>query len=179
MNKKQSHYVSKSPRRIRIKTNFRIQSDAAGPLFMQQSFLSLFLFSFPPPFSLPLFTGTYTHYIGPFLSFGPYTCRSSKPLLEHLSHQTPLSVLCELRQPRQYCSGVFSILMRPGEQLQCIQCGGGSFSLNISFFPPIHVSRIGVSVAGMYIYSEFSVSEEKLLLGHVIFVSCDTWTWIA
>ena len=174
MNKKQSHYVSKSPRRIRIKTNFRIQSDAAGPLFMQQSFFSLFLFSFfSSLFLLPLFTGTYTHYIGPFLSSGPYTCRSSKPLLEHLSHQTPLLVLCELRQQRQHCSGVFSTLMRPREQLQRIQCGGGSFCLDISCFPPFHVSRRGVSVAGMYICSEFSVSEEKFLLGHVVFVSSD------
>ena len=173
MNKKQSHYVSKSPRRIRIKTNFRIQSDAAGPLFIQQSFLSLFLFLFFSPhfLLLPLFTGTYTHYIGPFLSSGPYTCRSSKPLPEHLSHQIPLSVLCELRQPRQHCSGVFSTLMWPREQLYYIQCGGDSFSLDISFFPPVHVSKIGVSVVGMYICSEFSVSEEKLLLGHVIFVS--------
>ena len=155
MNKKQSHQVSKSPRRIRIKTNFWIQSDPAGPLFMQQSFLSLFLFSFPLAFSLPLFTGTYTRYIGLFLSSWFYTCRSSKPLLEHLSHQTLLSVLCELRKLRQHCLGVFFTLMRPGEQLQCIQCGGGSFSLDILFFPPVHVSRIRVSVAGMYICSSF------------------------
>ena len=160
---------------IRIKPNFWIQSNAAGPLYMQQSFLSLFLFFFfsPPFLLLPLFTGTYTHYIGLFLSSEPYTCRSSKPLLEHLSHQTSLSVLCELRQTRQYCSGVFSTLMLPGEQLQCIQCGDGSFYLDISCFFPVHVSRRGVSVAGIYICFGFLVSEEKYLLGHVVFVSSD------
>ena len=149
MNKKQSHYVSKSPRMIRIKPNFWIPSNAAGPLYMQWSFL------FSPPSFMPPLTGTYTHYIGPFLSSVPYTCRLSKPLLEHLSHQTPPSVLCESRQLRQHCSGIFSTLMWPREQLQCIQCGGGSFYLDISCFFPVHVSRRGVSVAGMYICSGF------------------------
>ena len=166
MNKNQSHYASKSSRIIRVKPNFWIQSYAAGPLYLQQSFFSSFFF-------MPSLTGTYTHYIGPFLSSGLYTYRSYKPLLEHLSHQTPLSVLCELRQPRQYCSAVFSTLMRPGEQLQCIQCGGGSFCLDISCFFPVYLSRRGVSMAGMYICSCFSVFEEKYLLGHVVFVPND------
>ena len=157
MNKKQSHYVSKSSRMIRIKPSFWIQSNAAGPFYMQQPFL----FSFP---LMPHLTGTYTHYIGPFLSSGPYTCRSSKPLLEHLSHQTPLSVLCELRQQRQHRSGVFSTLMRPGEQLQCIQCGGGSLYLDISCFFPVHASKRGVSVAGMYICSSFQYLRRNISL---------------
>ena len=141
---------------------------------MQQSFLFLFFFLFPPLFLMPLLMGTYTHYIGPFLSSGPYTCRSSKPLLEHLSYQTPLSVLCELRQPRQHYSGVFSTLMRLGKQLQCIQCGGGSLYLDISCFFPVHASSRGVSVAGMYIcfgfqYQRRNISSDMVSLFPVTF----------
>ena len=62
---------------------------------------SCFFFSSPlPSFSVPPFWGTLTCDIGPLLSSGPYTCWSSKSLLEHLSHQTPLPVLCELQWPR-------------------------------------------------------------------------------
>ena len=122
---------------------------------MQQSFLFLFLFLFPPLFLMPLLIGTYTHYIGPFLSSGLYTYRSSKSLLEHLSHQTPLSVLCELQQSRQHSSGVFSTLIRLGEQLQCIQCGGGSFCLDISCFFPIQVSKRGFQWLGCKFAPDF------------------------
>ena len=163
MNKNQSHFAPKSPRMIRTKPNFWIQSNAARPLSLQQSFL---FFLFPllfhaPSFFMPPLTGTYTHYIGPFFSSGPYTCRSSKPLPEHLSHQTPLSVLCELQQPRQYCSGVFSTLMRSGEQLQCIQCGSDSFYLDILCFFPVHVSRRGVfSGLNVHLLRFFSIRGE-------------------
>ena len=131
-----------------------------------------------PPFFLlllflPCLMGAFTHYIGIFLSFRLYTCRPSKPPLEHLSHQTPLLALCELRQPRLHCSGVFSTLMRPGEQLQCIQCGGSSFCLDILCFLPFHVFRGWALVPGMSFHSGFSMSEEKFLLGPVFFVSND------
>ena len=51
--------------------------------------------------SLPLLLwGTPLHYIGLSFLSEPYTCWSSKPPLEHLSYQTPLSLLCELQWPR-------------------------------------------------------------------------------
>ena len=68
-------------------------------------------------FRYPLFMRAFPHYIGFSWSSGPYTCWSPGTSLEHSSHQTSLSALCELRQPRQYCSGVFSILMRSEKQL--------------------------------------------------------------
>ena len=36
---------------------------------------------------------------------------------------------------KKYCSKVTSLLMRPGSQLQSIQCGGSSFPLDIFGFP--------------------------------------------
>ena len=129
--------------------------------------------SHPSFFLSPFLTRTSTHYIGIFLSSGLYTCRPSKLPLEHLSHQIPLSVLCELRQPKQHCSGVFSTLMQPGEQLQCIQCGGSSFCLDILCFLPFHVFRGWALVPGMSFRFVFSVSEEEFLLGPVFFVFSD------
>ena len=108
-----------------------------------------------------------------FLIIWALHLRSSKPPLEHLSHQTPLSDLCELRQPRQHCSGVFSTLMWLGKQLQCIQCVGGSFYLDILYFLPFHVFRGWALMAWMPFRSEFSVSKEKFLLGPVFFISSD------
>ena len=49
------------------------------------------------------------HYIVPFRLSWSYTCWLPKPLLEYLSHQTPPLAFCELRWPRQHCSGVLHI----------------------------------------------------------------------
>ena len=52
-------------------------------------------FLFRPPL-----WGTPLHYIALSFLSEPYTCWSSKPPLEHLSYQTPLSLPCELQWPR-------------------------------------------------------------------------------
>ena len=45
---------------------------------------------------LPFFRVNLSHYIAPFRSSSSYTCWSSKPSLEYLSHQTHFLVFCEL-----------------------------------------------------------------------------------
>ena len=45
----------------------------------------------------PTFVGSLPPYIALFESSSPSTCRSSEPLLEYLSHQSPSLALCELR----------------------------------------------------------------------------------
>ena len=47
----------------------------------------------------------------------PSICWSCRLLLECLSYLPPSSTCCELQQPRWYCSGVISSLMRPDRQL--------------------------------------------------------------
>ena len=80
------HCVERSPIMTRLIT-WLMDTGQCSKTSLQYSLLS----------SRPLSWGTFTYYIGPFQSFGLYTCWSSKPPLEHLSHQTPLSILCELR----------------------------------------------------------------------------------
>ena len=67
----------------------------------------------PPPF-----LEGFLHNISPFRWSWPSICWSCRSLLECLSHLPPSPTSCELQQPRQYYSGVISLLMR-----QIISCG--------------------------------------------------------
>ena len=86
-NKNENATLEKSPGMIRLKT-WLIDTDQCSLASLQYS---------PSLFHRPLSWEIFTYYIGPFISSGLYTCWSSKLPLEHLSHQTPLSILCELR----------------------------------------------------------------------------------
>ena len=56
-------------------------------------------------------------YIFPFHWSWPSICWLCRLLLECLSHLPPSSTCCELQQPKWYCSGVISSLIRPDRQL--------------------------------------------------------------
>ena len=59
--------------------------------------LGLLYCSFSLSFSNPHFMESLLPYIALFESSSPSTCRSSEPLLEYSSHQSPSLALCELR----------------------------------------------------------------------------------
>ena len=95
INKNKCHCIERSPGMIGLKLDLWIQINAVRFLCMLQYLTT----SFSSLFS-PFLTRNFTHYIGLFLSYELYICRSSRLPLEHLSHQILLSVLCEFRWSR-------------------------------------------------------------------------------
>ena len=86
--------------------------------------LSIFLHYFSDP---PFMEGL-SHYIEFSKPFPSYTCLSSNPALKYVSYQASSLTLWN-GSGWEHCSEVFSTLMQLGKLLQCIECGGGSFSL--------------------------------------------------
>ena len=86
--------------------------------FFLFSFFSFFFLFFPPFFFF--YMKGLLHYIVPHCSIPSSTCLSSSMVLEFLLLSLQLFDFLGAKEDFLHCSGVFSTLMRPGNQLQCI-----------------------------------------------------------